>query len=81
MTCREFVEFLDEYLSGELPGSVRSDFELHLEGCADCMAYLRSYEETIRLAKAIGAEPESSVPEKAPEELIRAILAAYAKSV
>lgn len=80
MTCREFVEFLDDYLSDELPGEVRVTFDRHLAGCADCRAYLRSYESTIRHAKAVSAEPEGAVPDGVPEDLIRSILAAYARS-
>lgn len=80
MTCREFVEFLDDYLSDELPEDVRVAFDRHLAGCADCTAYLRTYEKTIRLAKAVCAEPEGPVPDGVPEDLVRSILAAYARS-
>ncbi len=80
MTCREFVEFLHEYLSDELPADLRIAFDRHLAGCADCTAYLRTYEETIRLANAVCAEPEGPVPDGVPEELVRSILAAYARS-
>jgi len=80
MTCRELVEFLGDYLSDELPEAVRVAFDRHLAGCVDCTAYLRSYEETVRLAKAVCAEPEGPVPEGVPEELVQAILSAYARN-
>ncbi len=79
MTCREFVEFLGEYLSGELPESVRAEFDWHLAGCTDCAAYLESYRETVRLVEVSCTEPEGPVPEEVPEDLVRAILAAYAR--
>ncbi len=80
MTCREFVEFLGEYFSDELPEDVRDAFDRHLAECADCTAYLRTYEEMIRLAKAVCAEPEGPVPDGVPEDLVQSILAAYARS-
>ncbi|HJY81492.1 MAG TPA: zf-HC2 domain-containing protein [Candidatus Binatia bacterium] len=75
MTCREFIDFLMEYLSRELPASERAEFELHLAACPDCLAYLRSYEATIKLGKAVFAHPEDPVPADVPEELVQAILA------
>lgn len=75
MTCREFIHFLTEYRSGELSQKQRTKFERHLAECADCLAYLRSYEETITLGKASFADPDAPVPQDVPEELIQAILA------
>ena len=51
MTCREFVEFFNEWLSGELPESVSSDFEDHLAHCVDCVAYLETYRLTKNLRR------------------------------
>lgn len=75
MTCREFVNFLLEYLSGDLARRERAEFEQHLAECPDCSIYLRSYRETIKLGKAVFAELDTPVPHDVPEELIRAILA------
>jgi len=74
MTCREFIDFLMEYLSGELSARERAEFERHLADCPDCSAYLRSYEETIRIGKAAFADPDAPMPQDVPEELVRAIL-------
>lgn len=79
MTCREFVEFLMAYLDDELPPSQRREFDRHLARCADCVNYLTSYEETIRLGKLCCGDPEGAPPEDAPDELVRAILAARSK--
>jgi len=80
MTCREFVEFLNDYLSGELPDTARAGFEAHLAHCMNCTAYLKTYRQTVRLAKEVCAEPEGPVPDDVPEELLRAILEAYAQN-
>jgi anti-sigma factor RsiW len=74
MTCREFAEFLMEYLSGELSPAERSVFDEHLAKCPDCVAYLRTYEETIKFEKAAFAVPAGPVPDQVPEDLVRAIL-------
>jgi anti-sigma factor RsiW len=79
MTCREFIDFLADYLSGELPATQQAVFEEHLAICPDCVNYLDTYRETIRLGKAAFADPEDPVPEEVPEELVQAILSAVRK--
>ena len=76
MTCREVIEFLAEYLAGELPPEQGKVFTEHLDACPDCVAYLKSYEEAIRLGKIALSEPDESVSDDIPEELVQAILAA-----
>jgi anti-sigma factor RsiW len=80
MTCREFVEFLGAYLSDELPEDVRDAFDRHLAECADCTAYLGTYEQTVRLARGVYDEPEGPVPAGVPEDLVQAILSACARN-
>jgi anti-sigma factor RsiW len=79
MTCRDLVEFLMDYLSGELPTSQRMAFDEHLGECPECVAYLKSYEETVQLGKDVLKQPDKPVPDEVPEELVRAILAARRK--
>jgi anti-sigma factor RsiW len=79
VTCRDFVEFLIDYFSGDLAAAERAEFEGHLAECPACVAYLETYRETIPLIKAAYTHPEDRVPDKVPEELVRAILAARAK--
>jgi anti-sigma factor RsiW len=77
MNCREFTEFLHEYLFGDLPAEERAEFEKHLAECPWCVAYLDSYRKTIELERiAFAAPPDGPPPADAPEELIQAILAA-----
>ena len=76
MTCRELTDFLADYSSGELLPEVRSRFETHLLRCPACAAYVRSYDEAVRLARATGSILEQQLlPEDVPEELVAAILA------
>jgi anti-sigma factor RsiW len=82
MNCREFTEFLHEYLFGDLPAEERSTFEAHLAECPSCAAYLDSYRQTIRLEQAaLSAVEDAPPPAEAPEELIQAILRARPRSL
>lgn len=71
MNCREIIEFLLEYLDGELSSGTKADFERHLAVCESCVAYLATYRETIRVSRLASAE---DLLDEAPEELIEAIL-------
>jgi len=79
LTCRELSEFLADYFAGELGPDERSIFDGHLAGCPDCVAYLRSYAETMQLAK--DAYDDDEVPAAVPERLVRAILEARKRSL
>jgi anti-sigma factor RsiW len=77
MNCREFTEFLHEYLSGNLPAEERAVFDKHLAECPWCVAYLDSYQKTMELEQAaFAASDDAAAPSDAPEELIQAILRA-----
>ncbi len=78
LTCREFVEFLGEYFDSRLPADARTAFDDHLAECPDCVRYLRSYADTVRLAREACGAPEDPVPPDVPGDLVRAILAANA---
>jgi anti-sigma factor RsiW len=81
MNCREFTEFLHEFLFGNLPAAERAEFEKHLAECPWCVAYLDSYRKTIQLGQAAFTTTEDAPPPgDAPEELIQAILQARARS-
>ncbi len=73
LTCRQLVEFLDLYRSGELPPRNRAEFEKHLSECEACRTYLQTYRDTVALAQE--AEHQDAA-EVAPAKLIDAILAA-----
>ena len=43
LTCREFVDFLAEYLEGRLSEDQLARFNGHLAACPSCVSYTRSY--------------------------------------
>jgi anti-sigma factor RsiW len=79
MTCRELVEFLMDYLEGELPEDSRSTFEEHIGFCPPCKAYLDTYKATVMIGQGVCADPEGPVPEDVPEQLVQAILLARSR--
>jgi anti-sigma factor RsiW len=78
MTCRDVIEFLMDYEAGDVTPAERSIFDAHLAICPECVAYLNTYRTTVALGRAAARVENAQCPE-APEELVRAILAARPK--
>jgi anti-sigma factor RsiW len=78
MTCREVIEFLMDYLSGDLPKAEHAAFAAHLEICEACVAYLHNYQEAVRVGRACLCAADSPL-QPVPEELVQAILASREK--
>ncbi len=76
ITCREFEDFVLDYLDDELPALQRSRFERHIRFCRECRQYLQAYQRTLEVSRAVFPEPDVLVPDGVPEELIKAILKA-----
>lgn len=76
ISCREFVDFLMDYLDGDLPQGQREVFESHLGLCPQCHTYLDTYRETVRLGRTLLCGADDAPPSDAPDELVQAILAA-----
>jgi len=74
MTCRELNDLLADYLGRELPSAVRSRVDAHLLTCRPCVAYVRSYEQTVRELKAMRDGLEERLPQSAPPGLVDAVL-------
>ena len=72
LTCREVLDFLDDYVEGTLSDDRRLLFGRHLAACEACREYLSQYADTIRLGRR-AYSPALADP---PEALIRAILRA-----
>ena len=75
MTCRQFADFMMEYLNGELGAAETAAFERHLARCPKCPEYFRQYKATVEAGRAAFPEPDANVPADVPEDLIQAILA------
>lgn len=76
MNCREFVDFLVDYYENELPEEQHAKFQEHMQLCPPCVAYLKSYEQTIRLGRAAFECLDNELPANVPEGIVDAILEA-----
>lgn len=74
MTCKEFEDFILEYLDDELSVQQRADFNLHLRMCRECRQYLQAYQRSIDVDRAVFTSSGNSLPGDVPEDLIKAIL-------
>jgi anti-sigma factor RsiW len=72
LTCRELAGFVADWVDGALAPDERARFDAHVAACPDCATYLRTYAQTIRLAK--DAHADEPAPADVPEDLVRAIL-------
>ena len=75
MTCREFADFMADYLSGELLPETTAQFEHHLTVCPNCVAYLSNYRQTVSLGRQAFADDDADVRGRVPDGLVDAILA------
>jgi anti-sigma factor RsiW len=78
MKCRELAEFLNDYVSGELPEESRTHFEFHLSKCRNCHEYLIQYEVTIKAGKMACGEMSDEMG-TIPDDLVKAVMAARSK--
>jgi anti-sigma factor RsiW len=52
LVCANGVEFLMDYLEHLLPAERRAAIDAHLQGCARCVAFVKSYLATPRILRA-----------------------------
>ena len=70
ITCRDLAELLIDFVSGDLPPDRRLHVEQHLRICPPCVAYVETYQITIRLTRKLPCGP---LPPEL-EQRLRAIL-------
>ena len=56
ITCRDFIESLDDFVAEEMTPEKKSDALGHLGGCRSCVAYVDSYRRTIALERSLTSE-------------------------
>jgi anti-sigma factor RsiW len=73
LSCRELVEFLDDYVEARLPAERLAVFERHIAACGDCRDYIAGYRRVQSAAHVVLC---ADIAAPLPEDLVRAILAA-----
>jgi anti-sigma factor RsiW len=53
LTCQQLTDIILDYVTNEMEPALRAAFERHLERCVDCVAFLHTYQETIRATRSV----------------------------
>ena len=75
LTCKEFDDFMVDYLEQGLPVWQKFMCWLHVKMCSECAIFARQYNRTIALGKKAFDVPDDPVPDSIPDELVKAALA------
>jgi len=75
LTCKEFDDFMVDYLEQDLPAWQKFMCWLHVKMCRECAGFVREYHQAIKLGQKAYDAPNDSLPDSVPEELIKAALA------
>ncbi len=75
LTCKEFDDFMVDYLGGGLPLWQKYMFWLHVKMCRECAYFIRQYHRVIALEQNAFDSPDSAVPDSVPEDLVKAAMA------
>jgi anti-sigma factor RsiW len=70
ITCRQLVELLIDFVSGELDEEQREYVEQHLQKCPPCVTYLETYQITIQITRQL---PPAPLPPQLVERLRAAL--------
>jgi len=74
MNCRECIDFLMDYIDGDLPADQRGIFDAHLRSCPPCIEYLETYRRAVELGRqSCVHEEQAALPPGVPERLLEAI--------
>ena len=62
VVCMSGVELLMEYMEDALAPDVRAAIEMHVAGCQRCVAFMASYQDSLRIMRdATGTEMPSDL--------------------
>ena len=74
LTCKEFDEFMVDFLEDGLPVWQKFMCWLHVRMCRECAHFVRQYQRAIALGQTAFDDPDEQVPDSVPEELMKAAL-------
>lgn len=72
LTCKEFDDFLTDFVDGNLPLRQRLSMHMHLSLCKDCRDFVEEYRRALHLGRSACRTDESLG--EVPEALVQAVL-------
>ena len=66
ITCREVLELLIDYVSGDLSAEHLARLEFHLSMCPPCVTFVQTYQLTIQLTRRL---PDTPLPPELEKKL------------
>lgn len=76
--CKEIFELLSEYLDREIPPTLCSEIERHIQDCPPCVAFVDSLKKSIGLCRDLKA---ADPPPPLPDEVRTRLLDAWQKAI
>lgn len=70
ITCKSFLEDMNDYLDGDLPEELRISVEAHLGKCPDCWVLFDETKKTVEIFQNMDCHP---MPEEVHDRLLSAI--------
>ncbi len=70
LTCKEFLQELNEYLDENIDAELRRKLEAHINGCPNCFVIFDTTKKTVQVYK--GMEPQV-IPEDVHSRLMVAL--------
>lgn len=55
-TCQRVTDLIIDYLTEALEPAMRAAFAVHLHNCPDCIAFLQTYKQTVRVTRTLRYE-------------------------
>jgi hypothetical protein len=80
LSCRQFAEWVDDYLEAALGPADRAAAEAHLAGCSGCRGFLAQVESTVAALGRLPSEPTSEESKRRAMELFRLHRAAQSRT-
>ena len=74
ITCREFNDFIIQYIEGTLTDKQSTLFNRHMRVCPMCRNFLKTYIAAYKAKDHIFPYEDIDVPDAVPQDLIEAIL-------
>ena len=53
ISCRQLFDFCLDYIEGDLPEDVQTDFRRHLGRCSDCVNFFETYRRTPEISREV----------------------------